>query len=102
MMELLGTTSIRRGRDGMNTNSPYYANYDEAQANPFPQLPDALVLKNGKKVTTADTRTLRTGRDSWILRPGILNPLPRLEPGEFPPELTGLSATPVVIMGRIR
>ena len=49
MMELLGITSLRRGRDGMNTNSPYYANYDEAKANPFPHLPDAAdVEKRGK------------------------------------------------------
>ena len=54
MMDLLHITSIRRGKDGMNTNSPYYANYDEAGANPFPDLPDPLVLKNGKKVTTAE------------------------------------------------
>ncbi len=54
MMDLLHITSIRRGRDGMNTNSPFYANYDEARANPFPHLPDPLALKNGKKATTAE------------------------------------------------
>src|SRR5205823_7406037 len=27
--------------------------YDEATANPFPTLPDPLMMKNGKKVTTA-------------------------------------------------
>jgi hypothetical protein len=54
MMDLLHITSIRRGKDGNNTNSPFYANYDEAKANPFPNLPDALVLKNGEKVTTAE------------------------------------------------
>jgi hypothetical protein len=32
---------------------PY--NYDEAKANPYPNLPDALVLKNGKKVKDANT-----------------------------------------------
>jgi hypothetical protein len=30
-------------------------NYDEAKANPFPYLPDPLVLKNGEKVTDAQT-----------------------------------------------
>lgn len=54
MMDLLHITSIRRGKDGNNTNSPFYANYDEARANPFPNLPDPLVLKNGEKVTTAE------------------------------------------------
>jgi hypothetical protein len=53
MLELLGITSIRRGRDGMNPQSPYYANYDESKANPFPNLPDPLRLKNGQRVTTA-------------------------------------------------
>ncbi len=53
MMDLLGITSLRRGADGMNRQSPYAANYDEAQANPYPNLPDPLVLKNGQKVTTA-------------------------------------------------
>ena len=54
MMRLLGITSIRRGRDGMNPQSPHYANYDESKANPFPDLPDPLVLKNGQKVTTPE------------------------------------------------
>ena len=53
MMELLNIKSLRRGRDGSNTNSPYYANYDESKANPFPDLPDPLLLKSGEKVTTA-------------------------------------------------
>jgi hypothetical protein len=53
LMDLLHMTSIRRGRDGNNKDSPYYANYDESKANPFPNLPDPLTLKNGKKVTKA-------------------------------------------------
>ncbi len=54
MLKLLGITAIRRGRDGMNPQSPYYANYDESKANPFPNLPDPLRLKNGQRVTTAE------------------------------------------------
>jgi hypothetical protein len=53
MMDLLHITSIRRGRDGNNPQSPFYANYDESKANPFPDLPDPLVLNNGQKVVTA-------------------------------------------------
>jgi len=53
LMDLLHMTEIRRGRDGNNKDSPYYANYDESKANPFPDLPDPLTLKNGKKVTKA-------------------------------------------------
>ena len=54
MMELLGISSIRPGRNGMNPRAAYYANYDESQANPYPVLPDPLLLKDGKKVATAE------------------------------------------------
>jgi hypothetical protein len=60
LMDLLHMTSIRRGRDGSNKESPFYANYDEAKANPFPKLPDPLLLKNGKPVKKA--------ADWWKLR----------------------------------
>ena len=53
MMELLHITELRPGKNGSNPQAPNYANYDEANANPYPKLPDPLVLKNGKKVTTA-------------------------------------------------
>jgi hypothetical protein len=53
LMELLHMTTMRPGADGMHPDAPNYANYDEAKANPYPNLPDALVLTNGKKVTTA-------------------------------------------------
>ena len=53
IMSLLHITSLRRGADGRNAEAPNAANYDESKANPYPSLPDPLVLKNGKKVTTA-------------------------------------------------
>jgi hypothetical protein len=53
MMEQLGIKRLRPGPSGREgqTNS---ANYDPAKADPFPNLPDALTLKNGQKVTTAE------------------------------------------------
>jgi hypothetical protein len=53
MMDQLHITSLRPGADGNNPKAPNAANYDEAKANPFPKLPDPLVMNNGKKVTTA-------------------------------------------------
>jgi hypothetical protein len=50
MMEQLGIKSLRPGPSG-NENAPNHANYDEAKANPFPDLPDVLTTKDGKKVT---------------------------------------------------
>jgi hypothetical protein len=53
MMDLLGIKELRRGADG-NPKSARAANLDESKANPYPDLPDPLTLKSGKKVTTAD------------------------------------------------
>src|SRR5580698_2055867 len=53
MMRQLGITTLRPGPSG-DANAPNHANYDEATANPCPQLPDILTLKDGKKVTTPD------------------------------------------------
>lgn len=53
MMQQLGITKLRPGPSG-NESAPNHANYDESAANPCPQLPDVLTLKNGTKVTTAD------------------------------------------------
>ncbi len=52
MMEALKITALRPGANGMNANAPNAANYEESKANPFPNLPDPLTLKNGEKVTT--------------------------------------------------
>ena len=53
MMNLLNIDSIRRGANGNDRTAPNAANYDEAKANPFPELPDPLQLNNGEKVTSA-------------------------------------------------
>jgi hypothetical protein len=53
MMELLKITSLRRGADPRNPTAENAVNYDEAKVNPY-KLPDPLVLKDGKKVTTAE------------------------------------------------
>ena len=54
MMDQLGIQALRPGPSG-NESAPNHANYDESKANPFPDLPEALTLKNGRKVATAAT-----------------------------------------------
>jgi len=54
MMQQLGIKKLRPGPSGRD-GAPNQANYDEATANPFPNLPEVLKLKNGKKVTNAET-----------------------------------------------
>ena len=53
MLDLLHITSLRNGANSRDPQAPNFVNYDEAKANPYPKLPDPLVLKNGKKVTSA-------------------------------------------------
>ena len=52
MMDQLGIKALRPGPNG-NEKAPDHANFDESRANPFPDLPDALILKSGQPVTSA-------------------------------------------------
>ena len=53
MMKQLGIKALRPGPGG-DDKAPNHANYDTALANPYPDLPAVLTLKNGRTVTTAD------------------------------------------------
>jgi hypothetical protein len=52
LMRELGIEALRPGPSG-DPHAPNHANYDEARANPHPNLPDALTMKDGQKVATA-------------------------------------------------
>ena len=55
MLRQLGITKLRPGANGRAAaGEPGAANYDPAKANPYPDWPDALTLKDGRKVTTAE------------------------------------------------
>jgi hypothetical protein len=53
MKTQLGIKVLRPGPSG-NEKDANHANYDPALANPYPDYPEPLTLKNGKKVTSAD------------------------------------------------
>jgi len=53
MMDQLGIKALRPGPSG-NEKDANHANYDEEKANSYGDLPDALTLKNGNKVTSAN------------------------------------------------
>jgi hypothetical protein len=53
MMQQLGIRALRPGPSG-DEHAPNHANYDEAQANPYSNMPDALITNNGQKVTTPE------------------------------------------------
>jgi lysophospholipase L1-like esterase len=76
MMDQLGIKALRPGPSG-NEQNPNHANYDEAKANPYGDLPNALTLKNGQKVTSAE---------QWWnqRRPGIIEDFEREVVGRIP------------------
>jgi hypothetical protein len=51
MLDLLHITELRPGVK-QNSTGPNAVNYDESKANPWPTLPDPLILTNGKRVTS--------------------------------------------------
>lgn len=82
MMALLGISSLRPGPSG-NPQAPNAANSDESKATTYTRLPDPLVLKNGKKVTTA--------RQWWQQRrPEIVEDFDREVYGRVPARVPGV------------
>ena len=79
MLDQLGIKALRPGPSG-NEKEPNHANYDEAKANEYGDLPDALTLKNGQKVTTAE---------QWWKqrRPEIVEDFEREVVGRIPPNM---------------
>jgi len=83
MMELLKIDTLRPGANGRSRQGPTAANYDESKANPYPNLPDPLVLKNGEKVTTAEAWWNRR-------RPEIVEDFDREIYGRVPKDTPGV------------
>jgi hypothetical protein len=85
MMNQLGIKRLRPGPSGWE-GKPNQANYDEATANPFPNLPEVLTLKNGKRVTKA--------KDWWNKRrPEIVEDFEREVLGRIPPNVPKVTWT---------
>ena len=84
MMDQLGITSIREGANGRDPNAPNAANYDESKGNPYPELPDALKLDNGKPVKNA--------KQWWKQRrPQIVEHFDREVYGRLPKNVPGVT-----------
>src|SRR5438132_5284995 len=85
MMDQLGIKALRPGPSG-DEKAPNHANYDEAKANPFPDLPDALTLQSDKKV--------RTATEWWQeRRPEIVEDFEREVFGRVPPNVPKVTWT---------
>jgi lysophospholipase L1-like esterase len=79
MMDQLGIKALRAGPSG-NEKDSNHANYEEAIADSYGDLPDALTLKSGKKVTSAE--------QWWSQRrPEIVEDFEREVVGRIPPNV---------------
>jgi len=85
MMDQLQIKALRPGYSG-NDKAPNHANYDESLANPYPNLPDPLVLNNGQKVTTAEM---------WwkVRRPELIEMFSKYVYGRVPQDVPKVSWT---------
>ncbi|MBV8729726.1 MAG: hypothetical protein JO336_07945 [Acidobacteriia bacterium] len=85
MMEQLGIKALRPGPSG-NESAPNHANYDESTANPFPNYPEILKLKDGRLVTTPQMWWNRR-------RPEIIEDFEREVLGRVPPNVPKITWT---------
>src|ERR1700758_5599001 len=60
-MQLLGIKELRPPRNAVHPGLPDFANYDEAKANPYPDMPPLLVENDGAMVS--DLAQWRKRRD---------------------------------------
>jgi hypothetical protein len=88
MKDQLGITKLRPGRNGNPSanDSANSANYDEALANPYPDLPPVLTLKNGETVTTPEAWWKKR-------RPEIVEDFEREVYGRIPPNVPKVTWT---------
>jgi hypothetical protein len=66
MLGLLGLKEAdMRHRPASDPKAADATNYDEAKANVYPKLPDPLVFRNGKRVTTSDEWWFHRRKEIW-------------------------------------
>jgi hypothetical protein len=53
-LTLLGISEMQPGATAYDIGKPGNANYEESKANPYPKLPDVLVMSDGTRVKTPD------------------------------------------------
>src|ERR1700733_3704820 len=53
-LKLLGISEMQPGATAYDIGKPGNANYDESKANPYPKLPDVLIMSDGTRVKTPE------------------------------------------------
>src|SRR5579859_2306996 len=53
-LKLLGISEMQPGATAYDIGKPGNANFDESKANPYPKLPDVLIMNGGTRVETPE------------------------------------------------
>ena len=80
MLQQLGITKLRPGRNG-DAKAQNGANYDEASANPYPNLPDVMKLASGEQVKTPEQWQTRRAEIVELLESEVYGRVPANVPG---------------------
>ena len=80
-MQLLGIKELRQPKEAVHPGKPDFANYDEAKANPYPDLPPLLVLNDGAKVTSLAQWKKRRGEIKTLFDEDVYGKYPAHIPG---------------------
>ena len=82
-LKVLGIEAMQPGVTAYDIGKPGNANYDEAKANPYPHLPEMLVMKDGTRVTSAKQWKRRSDELRGIFAEQIY--------GSYPPHLPAMT-----------
>lgn len=104
---IIGLLKIEAIPPGAVSSSP--DTYDESKANPYPNLPDPLTLKDGRKVTSADVWKIRRRaeiledfeREVYGRRPASIPPVTWSLVGTETGTVGGVATTTKQLLGRV-
>jgi len=80
-MGLLGIKQLRPPRNATHPDRPDFANYDEAKANPYPDLPPLLTMQDGTKVATLAQWKKRRAEIKALFDENVYGKYPAYIPG---------------------
>ncbi|MCP5411108.1 MAG: acetylxylan esterase [Alphaproteobacteria bacterium] len=80
-MNLLGIARMQKGATAYDIGAPGNANYDEARANPYPDLPPLMVLNDGTTVTTPAQWQARRAQIKALFDENVYGKYPAHIPG---------------------
>jgi hypothetical protein len=80
-MGLLGITQLRPPKNAVHPGRPDFANYEEARANPYPDLPQLLLMNDGRMVTSPAQWKIRRAQIKALFDEDVYGKYPAHIPG---------------------